>query len=62
MAGGGPAGWVGGSIVSIVGGTIWLSGVGTIYQGYLVDIQGSPTADFSQSQSFWGTGTECLDF
>jgi RHS repeat-associated protein len=37
IAGGGPVGWIGGSIVTATGIVIWGSGVWTVYQGWNID-------------------------
>ena len=37
MAGGGPAGWIGGSIATATGIVIWGSGVWTVYQGWTIE-------------------------
>jgi len=37
MAGGGPVGWVGGSVVTATGIVIWGSGAWTVYQGWNID-------------------------
>jgi len=37
MAGGGPVGWIGGSIITATGIVIWGSGVWTVYQGWNID-------------------------
>jgi RHS repeat-associated protein len=65
MAAGGPVGWIGGGVVTIVGGTIWASGVAAVYLGYRVGVeldqqlQRQPCLqeDLS-SMSSWGAGID----
>jgi RHS repeat-associated protein len=62
MAGGGPIGWIGGGIVTIVGATIWGFGAWTVYQGVQVHMDIGKEKDLPVPDSFWGTGTTCLDY
>jgi len=62
MAGGGPIGWIGGGIVTIVGGTIWGFGAWTVYQGLQVDMEPDTKEELLIPDSFWGTGVECMDY
>ena len=61
IAVGGPVGWIGGGIVTGVGVTIWGSGVWTLYQGTQVYSQINRDEDNLPPDSFWDTGTPCVD-
>jgi hypothetical protein len=65
MAAGGPVGWIGGGIVTTVGVTMWSIGVWTVYQGTQIGPLVDPRDDLEKyllSDSFWGTGTACIDY